>query len=334
MIQMKRNSDPLRLALIGCGRISQVHLQTIEKEPRARLVAVVDIDQHAAKSSGEAFSVPSFSDLKALIAATEPDAVILCTPPNTHRMLTEAALAAGVHVLCEKPLTLSLEDARAMVEAAEQAGCTLMMASKFRYVQEIIHAKGMIESGILGEVVLFENEFCSRVDMKKRWNAVRETSGGGVLIDNGSHSVDIFRYLVGPVSSLQATIGKRWQHIDVEDTCHLHLRSEDNTVGSIDLSWSIHKEDPYFIHIYGTEGMLQVGWKGSRYRQSEKMDWVSFGTGYDKFKAVGAQLGNFIDTVTGSGTPVITIEDALESVRVIQAAYRTAGNNHWEKVGQ
>lgn len=326
------HAAPLRLALVGCGRISQVHFQTIAREPRAQLVAVADTDQKAAKSSGEAFGVPAFADLRSLLPATKPDAVILCTPPDTHRSLAEAALSNGAHVLCEKPLTLSVEDARAMVAAAQRAGRCLMMASKFRYVQDIVHAKGMIQSGILGEVILFENEFCSHVDMKNRWNAVRNVSGGGVLIDNGSHSVDIFRYLIGPVRSLQASIGKRWQQIEVEDTCHLHLRSEDNTIGSVDLSWSIHKEDPYFIHIFGTEGMLQVGWKGSRYRQSEKMDWVNFGVGYDKFKAVGAQLANFIDTVTGAGEPIITVEDALESVRVIQAAYHTADLNHWEQV--
>jgi predicted dehydrogenase len=239
---------------------------------------------------------------------------------------------AGAHVLCEKPLTLSVEDAAAMVQAAIRAGRQLMMASKFRYVQDIIHAKGMIASGILGEIVLYENEFCSHVDMKNRWNASPEIGGGGVLIDNGSHSVDIFRFLFGPVRSLQATMGKQWQAIQVEDTCRLHLRSADNTIGAIDLSWSIHKEDPYFIHIFGTAGMLQVGWKGSRYRQSEKMDWVSFGSGYDKFRAVGAQLGNFVDTIYGEGSPLITAEDAIESVRVIQCAYQAARQNGWHKV--
>ena len=112
----------------------------------------------------------------------------------------------------------------------------------------------------------------------------------------------------------------------------LFVRCLDGTIGSIDLSWSIHKENPYFIHIYGTAGVLEVGWKASRYRQSEKVDWVSFGNGYDKFKAVGSQLKNFIETVTGEGKPIITLEDAVESVRVIQSAYLIANQNHWEKV--
>ncbi len=324
--------QPVTIALIGCGRISQVHLEAVSREPRAKLVAVADIDAGAAGSAGEAFHARVFEDPAVMLETMHPDAVILCTPPNTHRSLADAALAAGVHVLCEKPLTVTVDDARAVVRVAEDAGRVLMMASKFRYVQDIIRAKGIIQSGILGDLVLFENEFCSRVDMKNRWNARHSVAGGGVLIDNGSHSVDIVRYLLGPIESLQAVFGKRWQDIEVEDTCHLYVRCLDGTMASIDLSWSIHKENPHYVHVYGTQGMLEVGWKESRYRQSEKLDWIRFGSGYDKFQAVGAQFANFLDTILGKARPLITPEDALESVRVIQFAYRTAEENRWEKV--
>jgi predicted dehydrogenase len=168
--------------------------------------------------------------------------------------------------------------------------------------------------------------------MKNRWNARYEVAGGGVLIDNGSHSVDIVRYLIGPIGSLQAIHGKRWQELEVEDTSRLFLQCVDGTMAAIDLSWSIHKENPYYIHLYGTAGTLEVGWKGSRYRQSEKLDWVGFGNGYDKFQAVGAQLSNLINTILGKERPVITAEDAVESVRVIQFAYRTAEQSRWERV--
>jgi predicted dehydrogenase len=326
------NQKPVTLALIGCGRISQVHLQTIAREPRVSLVAVVDTDDKAAKSAGEAYKVPSFTKAADMLAKVKPEAVLLCTPPSTHRELAEAAFAAGVHVLSEKPLSISLSDAEAMAAAATAAGKVLMMASKFRYVGDIIKAKGILQSGILGEIVLVENEFCSRVDMKKRWNALPAISGGGVLIDNGSHSVDIMRYLCGPIQDLKAIFGKRWQEIDVEDTAKLFVRCADGTMASIDLSWSIHKESPFYIHVYGTAGTLEVGWKGSRYRQSEKLDWVSFGNGYDKFEAVGAQLANFIDTIQGHALPLISIEDAIESVRVVQRAYATVNEEKWEKV--
>ncbi len=329
---MNKANSQFRIAIVGCGRISQVHLHTIVNEPTAKLLAVADVDKKAAESTAEAFGVEAFLDVRQMLEKSKPDGLIICTPPNTHREIAEYALGAGAHVLCEKPLAHTIAEANAMVQASGQNDRVLMMASKFRYMQDIVRAKNIIESGILGEIVLFENEFCSRVDMKNRWNAKHEVSGGGVLIDNGSHSVDIVRYLLGPIDNVQAIFGKRWQQLEVEDTCRVFVRSGDGTMASIDLSWSIHKENPYFIHVYGTAGTLEIGWKASRYRQSEKLDWVNFGNGYDKFKAAGAQLTNFIETAMGRGRPIITAEDALESVRVIQSAYRTAEQNRWEKV--
>jgi len=327
----KNTKHQMSFALIGCGRISQVHLQTIASEPRARLVAVADTDRRAAASAAEAFGVRAFHDPLRMLETLRPEAVILCTPPNTHRDLGEAALLAGANVLCEKPLALSAEDAEVMIATAEQAGRTLMMASKFRYVQDVVRAKGFIESGVLGEIMMFKNEFCSHINMKDRWNASTEVAGGGVLIDNGSHSIDIIRYLIGPIDSIHVMFGKNWQKLEVEDTCQLLVRCVCGVIASVDLSWSVYT-DTYFIHVFGTEGILEVGWKESRYRQGPKFDWVPFGNGYDKFKAVSAQLANFIDTITGKGDPLITAEDALESVRVIQTGYRTANQGRWEKV--
>ena len=204
-----------------------------------------------------------------------------------------------------------------------------MMASKFRYVDEVIKAKGIVESGILGEIIQFENAFCSKVDMKNRWNADPLVSGGGVLIDNGSHSVDIARYLLGPIDQIQAEEGKRTQGLPVEDTVRLYFRTVSDVLGSIDLSWSLHKEQESYIDLFGTEGVLSVGWKCAKYRQSETMDWVKFGNGYDKLAAFANQLRNFVDTIQGNDKPRITAEDALASVRVIEAAYKSAGMDKW-----
>lgn len=326
------SDNAVKFALVGCGRISQVHLTTLGNEARADLIAVADVDASAAEGAAEAYSAKAYTDPVRMFEAEKPEAVILCSPPNTHRELAMAALASGSHVLCEKPLAITVEDAQAMVDAAREADRTLMMASKFRYMDSIIKARAILQSGILGEVILFENEFCAHVDMRNRWNSVASVSGGGVLIDNGSHSVDVVRYLCGPIQSLQALRGKQWQEIEVEDTCRVFARCEDGTTASIDLSWSIHKESAHFIHIYGTAGTLEIGWQGSRYRQSSQLDWVPFGSPYNKFDAVGSQLANFIDTLQGKGRPRITTEDALESVRVVQSAYASAEQNRWEPV--
>lgn len=326
------NKESCRLAVVGCGRISQVHLLVLQDHPRAELVAVADLDLSAAADVAEAWGCKPFGDTQEMLQDARPEAVILCTPPNTHRDLAVTALQSGAHVLCEKPLTLTVDDAMTMQEAATQAGRHLMMASKFRYVDDIVKTRAIVKSGILGKILSFENEFCAHVDMTQRWNARPQVSGGGVLIDNGTHSVDIVRYLLGSVTEVQAIESVRWQPLEVEDNCRLLCRVEDGTVASIDLSWSIDKVSPWYISIYGSEGMLQVGWQESRYRQSQKSKWVVFGSGYDKFQAVRHQLDNFIGTIRGEVVPLIGSHEAFDSVSVIQAAYRSTVNRSWESV--
>jgi predicted dehydrogenase len=181
-------------------------------------------------------------------------------------------------------------------------------------------------------VILFENAFTSRVDMTNRWNSNAKISGGGVLIDNGAHSVDIVRYFLGPVADVQAVEGKRVQGLTVEDTVRLSLRSKAGVMGNIDLSWSINKELDSYINVYGSNGTVSIGWKESKYRQVGSRDWVVFGKGYNKVQAFRSQLENFAKSIKGDEMLLITAEDALASVQVIEAAYASMKQSNWVAV--
>lgn len=322
-------ASPLRVAVVGCGRSAQDHLQAYQKLDQTEIVAVADVVEHQALSVAEQFGCRAYTDYRRMLDEAMPDAVSVCTPPSSHAEVTLQALARGMHVLCEKPFTITLVDAKKMVEAAAGARLVLMMASKFRFVDDVVKAKGIIDSGILGRVVLFENVFCGRVDMRDRWNSRREIAGGGVLFDNGSHSVDIARYLLGPITLVQAQHGIQVQPIEVEDTSRVYFQTARGVMGSIDLSWSIHKDTESYVYVFGTEGTLSLGWRESKYRQSEKLNWVVFGNGYDKQRAFLRQQQHFLECVAGRSLPVITAVDGLESVRVIEAAYRSSQVNKW-----
>lgn len=329
---MSQTNDPIMVGLIGCGRIAQTHIDAVASVSQCRLIGVADINHDVAKGFAKQHGCKAHNDYHQLFDAGSLDAVIICTPPNTHIDVASFFLDKGIHVLCEKPLAVTSQDAETLVAKAVENQRILMMASKFRYVDDVVKAKGIVDSGILGDVILYENVFCSRVNMHDRWNSEKAVGGGGVLIDNGTHSVDIARYLLGPIAMVRAEVGLRVQGLDVEDTCRLDLRTANGAMGTVDLSWSIHKERDAYIEVFGSQGVLSIGWKGSKYRQNEKSDWVEFGNGYDKLLAFASQLQNFAGAIRGAEAPLITAQDSLESVRVIEAAYRSMEMDKWVPV--
>ncbi|MCG8591461.1 MAG: Gfo/Idh/MocA family oxidoreductase [Proteobacteria bacterium] len=322
----------MRIGLVGAGAIAQAHLEAVRQVDSLTLAGIADVRLDAAHAMAEEADCPAFESAEALAEETDCDAVIVCTPPASHADICHALLDRRLSILCEKPLCLDSATAEALLEKAKSANVVFTMASKFRYVDDVVRARSMVESGVVGDLVLFENAFTAHVDMSKRWNADPQLSGGGVLIDNGTHSVDIARYFLGPVAEVQAVEGKRIQGLAVEDTARLFLRSRDGVMATIDLSWSLNKELDHFIDIYGSAGALRVGWRESRYRQTASSDWVTFGTGYQKVAAFANQLRNFEAAVRGDQALRITADDALASVRVMEAAYRSLGSNNWEVV--
>jgi predicted dehydrogenase len=322
----------VKFGLVGAGGIAQAYAQAFEQTDLAELVAIADLRPEAAAAMAKAANCPSFQTHQEMVNAVELDAVIICTPPVTHPNICIELIEQGKHILCEKPFSIEVKSAMAMKEAAMRAGVLITMASKFRYAEDVIRAKGIVESGILGEIVLFENAFTARVDMSHRWNADPAISGGGVLIDNGTHSVDIMRYFLGPLAEIQVVEGKRVQSLAVEDTVRIFAKSETGVMGNIDLSWSINKELDYYLRIYGSNGTISVGWKESKYRQSSSQDWVVFGRGYNKVQSFRSQIENFSKAIARQEPLRITIEDAIASVKVMEAAYQSLNQNHWTPI--
>lgn len=315
--------------MIGAGAIAQAYAQAFEQCDDVELVAVADVRQEAAEAVANSCGSKAFGSHEQLIQDATFDAAIVCTPPITHPDICIQLLERGIHVLCEKPLAIDTPSARAMLDAAKKSGAKFTMASKFRFVEDVIKAKAIVESGILGEIILLENTFTGYVDMSSRWNSDPQISGGGVLIDNGTHSVDLIRYFLGPLAEIQVVEGKRTQGLQVEDTVRLFVRTESDVMGSIDLSWSINKQLPQYVSIYGADGTVFVGWQESKYRRSSDDNWICFGKGYNKIQAFRDQIMNFAGAINGTETLLLKPEDALASVAVIEAAYEALRNNAW-----
>jgi predicted dehydrogenase len=326
-------SQPLPFLIVGAGAIAQAYLQALRAVPGARLAGVVDVRPEAAQAAAEALGARAFISLDEALRDGTYRAAIVCTPPVTHPAVTLRLVEKGIHVLCEKPLAIDMEGARRMVSAAQAQGVVLTMATKFRYVDDVIEAKSIVTSGILGDLILLENSFTAFVDMSKRWNSDRKQSGGGVVIDNGTHSVDLVRYFLGPIAEVQAVKGPGAQGPDVEDSARLFLRSAGAVMAAIDLSWTLNKDRDTYIEIYGSAGVVRVGWKESRYRHASSPAWLPFGRGYDKVAAFRKQVENFCGAIRGEEPLLVSTEDAMASVQVIEAAYQSLAHPGWVPVG-
>jgi predicted dehydrogenase len=319
----------VRFALIGAGAIAKAHAEAFRDHPDAELVAVVDTRVQAAEDIASKVDKCRVFDRVSALHSPDFDAAIVATPPITHDNIVLELLSMGKHVLCEKPFTITTNSAKKIAQAASDANRVVTMASKFRYTEDVVTAKRMLENHMIGDLILFENAFTSRIDMSRRWNSDPAVSGGGVLIDNGAHSLDIARYFLGPINEMHAIEGRRLQPLAVEDTVHLFLRAGTGQMGSIDLSWSVHKDRESFLDLYGENGTIRVGWKGSWYKTTATKDWVRFGEGYDKNKAFRANLANFSRHIRGEEELQITIDDALANVAAIEASYKSLRRQEW-----
>jgi predicted dehydrogenase len=298
-----------------------------------KLAAVVDVNPEAARAFGDSFRCRSYTSLNDYIAAHDPvDCGIICTPSSEHSAIACTLLQQRINVLCEQPFALDSASAEKMIDVSRAYGVSLMMGSRFRFVPDIIHAKGLIQAGILGRVLEFEADFRDPIDMRNRWNIHRTLSGGGVLVDSGSSAVDVAQYFFGTVTGVRAEEGFRIQSDDVEDTVQLAVRTNSGVLGTIHLSWTLKNPGDDYFRIYGTQGNLCIGWKKSMYRPYGAMDWIHFGEGYNTQKALTLQTGHFINVVAGEEIPEIGTDDELESVRVIETAYQSLRTGRFHSI--
>ncbi len=332
MAKIKDRGVKLRFGLIGAGRIAESYGQAFQTANNAQLVGVADTRPQSAQAFGKAFGCEHYDSYVEMLEKQSVQAVVVSTPPSTHPAICLDLLERGIAVLCEKPVSIDPENARLIQRKSRDNKVAFTMGSKFRYVEDVVRARNIVESGILGDIVLFENTFMSYVDMAGRWNIDSSVSGGGVLIDNGTHSVDIMRYFIGPLASIHAVAGPQIQGLLVEETVHVTARSEFHAIGRMDLSWSINKQSDDYIAIYGSKGTLRVGWKASLYKQTGNSNWIQFGNGYSKVQAFRDQIENFSAAAQGLERLLIDSTDAVASVDVVHAGYQALKSGSWIEV--
>ncbi|UCH36412.1 MAG: Gfo/Idh/MocA family oxidoreductase [Armatimonadota bacterium] len=312
-----------RIGVIGTGGISSSHVRPYAGDERVSLVGMADVDMERAERAAAEFGGRAYDDHAEMLDAEHPEAVSICTPPVAHKAPALECIKRGIHVLCEKPLAYSADEAREMVEAARGRGVMLMTAFCHRFHEPVMRARALIAQGRLGRILMYRNRFGGRIPMEGRWFGQKATAGGGALLDTSIHSADLFRFLVGEAGEVRAVMDTMGQGVDVEDSAAMLLRSRDGAIGVIEASWCT----PYGVNdieIYGETGAAIVDYDRNvlRYRVDGMKTWRTVKPkGADRFSL---EVRHFVDCVRGERQPEVTGEDGLKAQLIIEAAYRSA----------
>jgi predicted dehydrogenase len=249
----------IRTAIIGCGKVAHLHAAALGSLAESEFVAVTDADGARAEAFAAQYGVRAFPDVGAMLQGAAPRAVVIATPHPAHAAPAVAAARAGAHVLVEKPLVASLADCDAMIEAAEGAGVQLGVVSQRRFFEPVLRMKAAIDAGKIGTPVLGTVLMLSWRDERyyasDSWRGQWATEGGGVLINQSPHHLDLLQWLMGPIEEITGYHANlNHSYIEVEDTALAMIRFRNGGLGSVAVSLSQKPGIYTKIHIHGSNG--------------------------------------------------------------------------------
>ncbi|HEV2295892.1 MAG TPA: Gfo/Idh/MocA family oxidoreductase [Tepidisphaeraceae bacterium] len=331
-------NGPVRVALIGSGGISKAHAKGFLKyADKIRCVALVDVSPENLKTRSEQLAPTgmtprTFGDWKTCLSEMggEIDAVDICLPHHLHAPAILDAAAAGKHVLCEKPMCMSLAEADQIGEAVKKSGVTYMSAHNQLFMPVVQEAKRMIEAGEIGRVMWLRSQDCFRAGgeggnpFRGSWRADRKTQGGGELIDTGYHPSYRLLYLAGsPAVSIHGQMGRFVQQIEGEDTASVQVRFASGAIGEILTSWAFPlPHGTHHIHVMGETGQL-FGSDNTLHHlpngSAEPMSRV-----FDPIDTFEAEISHFADCLREGRRPIHSVEEGRAVLELILGASKSA----------
>ncbi|NLO05835.1 MAG: Gfo/Idh/MocA family oxidoreductase [candidate division WS1 bacterium] len=321
---------PVRWAIIGCGDIANKAVApAINGQPDSELVAFFsNTPQRAEQMRDEHGAERALSDLDELLAADDIDAVYVASPVNRHAPETIAALQAGKHVLCEKPMALSVADAERMIAMAEEAGLRLGVAYYRRFFPVSRKIRELLDAQAIGKPIVCEISICSRpmitADNPKYWRLFPEQAGGGALMDVGSHRLDLACYFLGePATVTGLTDRLDRDDMAVPDIESLLCRMQCGTHLHCTASWAISARADELM-IRGTEGAIEA----RNYdrgplvlRRGESVESFDLPPGENWHAPL---IDDFARALVEGREPQITGRDGILATRIIEGCYRSS----------
>ncbi len=328
----------IRIAIVGCGRISKNHFGSIEKHAdNIELVAICDIDSNVLETHKEQYQVTGYLKLEDMLKKEDLDLVAICTPSGVHPDQVVMAAKYGVHVMTEKPMATRWQDGVRMVKACDQAGVHLFVVKQNRRNSTLQLLKRAVEEKRFGKIHMVHlNVFWTRPQAyydQAEWRGTWEFDGGAFM-NQASHYVDLMDWLIGPVDKVQAMMSTT-RDIEVEDTGILNIRWRNGALGSMAVTMLTYPKNlEGSITILGEKGTVKVG--GVAVNDIQQWEFDEPKDYDDKIKEANYQTTsvygfghplyykNVIDVMHGKAEPETDGREGLKSLELLIAAYLSA----------
>lgn len=333
--------------IIGAGMIASVHARALREIPGTTLVGVYSTTPQKREAFAAKENCRAFNRLEEMLADPAIDIVCICTPSGAHQDPALACIAAGKHCLIEKPLEVTLEKCDRIIAAAEEKGVKVAVVFPSRFYEQAMLLKEAVDKSRFGAIVLgdaYVKWHRSEAYYKSNpWRGTWELDGGGALMNQGIHSVDLLQWYMGPVKKVQAfRANRKHKEIAVEDTVVASLEFENGALGNITCSTAIFPGELKRIEINGTAGtaVLQesnlVRWElqemtaaDEAIRDQSRQSGLSHGGGASNpadisFKGHQLQIADLIHAINTNGTPLVDGREGRKAVEIVLAVYRSA----------
>ncbi|RKJ43985.1 gfo/Idh/MocA family oxidoreductase [bacterium 1XD8-76] len=334
----------IKIGVIGCGKIAQVrHIPEYAANPHVEIAGFYDLNRERAEELAEKYGAAAYASYEELLADGEIDAVSVCAANNAHAEISIAALKAGKHVLCEKPMAVMLEECEEMVAAAKEAGKYLMIGQNQRLAKAHVKARELIAEGVIGKVLTFRTIFGHggpetwSVDPGKSvWFFDKSKAAMGAMADLGIHKTDLIQYILGEkiveTQAVLTTLDKRddsGELIGVDDNAVCIYKMESGAIGTMTASWTYYGAEDNTTVIYGTKGIMRL-YDDPKY--SVKViyaDGTEADYQIDQIQTNDNQTSSgvidlFVKSLVEDAAPEISGESVLHAMRAVFASIRSS----------
>jgi UDP-N-acetyl-2-amino-2-deoxyglucuronate dehydrogenase len=329
----------MRFAIVGVGVISDFHVKAISQNPNAELVAIADIEVERAQKLGDVHGITAiYADYNQMLQRDDIDVVSICTPSGLHGEVAIAAAQAGKHVFCEKPLEITSDKMQQMIDACESNKVKLACIFQRRVMPSSIIVKKAMEEGKLGKLVLGDAYLkyyrSPEYYRSAGWRGTWALDGGGALMNQGVHGIDLIQWLMGDVYSVFAYSAPLVRDIEVEDTAVVAVKYKNGAFGVIQGTTSVYPSQETRFELHGEKGSIIFAdsgikqWKfldiDEEVPQAAAMVYSSSNPADIANDGHYILLEDLIQAIREDREPLISGRDAKKSVDVILAIYESA----------